>query len=172
MSISVQFATLLSRVPPSRPWLPTRSVGAVRCRRVSQVPASWGQPGAHQPQWRRAGDGQCSATADRGQGLMPGRRVTRYAALGAYLEARAAAGEARVALTLDEIEATILEWPLPRSARSPHHHKGWWRGSAEIHAWEGWLRAGWRVETVDLAHEIVTFARGQGTRECPPDVRA
>lgn len=114
---------------------------------------------------------QHGVTGERGRGQMAGRRMTRYAALGAYLEARAAAGEERIALSLGEIEGTILRWPLPWSARSPRHHQGWWCGSAEIHAWEGWLRAGWRVQTVDLASEIVTFARGRGDQEAPPDVQ-
>jgi hypothetical protein len=89
--------------------------------------------------------------------------VTRYAALGAYLEERAATGERRVVLPFATIEGAILRWPLPASARDPHHRQGWWRGGGHYaHAWEGWLRAGWQVEAVDYAGETVTFVRGGG----------
>ena len=92
---------------------------------------------------------------------MPHSRVTPYAALGADLAARAAAGETRVTLALGDVEA-ILRRPLPASARRPRAYHQWWRGGGDIHAWEGWLRVGWRVEAVDLAGETVTFARGDG----------
>jgi hypothetical protein len=94
---------------------------------------------------------------------MPGAERSPYAALAAYLEARAATGERRVALTFATIEGAILRRPRPASARSPHHGPGWWAGGGRYpHAWEGWLRVGWRVEAVDLAGETVTFVRGGG----------
>jgi hypothetical protein len=90
------------------------------------------------------------------------RRVTRYAALGDYLAARAATGQARVVLPFATIEGAILRRPLPPSARLSKNRREWWQGSGQAHAWEGWLRAGWRVAAVDFAGETVTFVRGGG----------
>jgi hypothetical protein len=87
----------------------------------------------------------------------------RYVALGAYLAERAATGERRVTLTFATIEGAILHGPLPPSAVAPQTARRWWIGNhGQTHAWEGWLRAGWRVAAVDLAGETVTFVRGDG----------
>ena len=87
------------------------------------------------------------------------RGMTRYTALAA----RAAAGQARVVLPFATIEGEILRWPLPPSPRIPGRRWNWWyQGGRSPHAWEGWLRAGWRVEGVDRAGEVVTFVRGAG----------
>ena len=93
---------------------------------------------------------------------MPRADITPYAALGAYLADRAAAGERRVVLPFAAIETAILRRPLPQSARSPQQWRQWWERPGQPHAWEGWLRAGWHVEDVDLAGETVTFVRGAG----------
>jgi hypothetical protein len=88
--------------------------------------------------------------------------VTRYAALGAYLEERAETGERRVMLMFATLEGAVLRGPLPPSAVAPQTARRWWHAGGQVHAWEGWLRAGWHVEAVDLAGETVTFVRGEG----------
>src|SRR4051812_19827995 len=96
---------------------------------------------------------------------MAGGRGTRHAALGGHLAERAATGERRVTLTFATLEGAILHGLLPPSARDAHRGRDWWhQGGKAAHAWEGWVRAGWRVEAVDLAGETVTFIRG-GTGE-------
>ena len=93
--------------------------------------------------------------------LRPIERI--YAPLAEHLAARGAAGEWRVTLTFAAIEA-LLGRPLPATARATRRHVPWWRGDAGApHAWYGWQRVGWRVETVDLAAEAVTFAHPTGT---------
>ncbi len=68
------------------------------------------------------------------------------------------AGQRRVELPFAQLEAAILERPLPPRAHTRRH---WWRNDGtEQHAWYGWLRAGWFVGAVSLATETVTFARG------------
>ncbi len=93
--------------------------------------------------------------------LRPIERV--YAPLAEQLAARAAAGERRVTLTFAQVEALIGR-PLPAPSRAARRHRPWWHGLGNApHAWYGWQRVGWRVETVDLAAETVTFARPEGT---------
>ena len=90
---------------------------------------------------------------------MKARLVGPYAPLGAYLAARGAAGDGRVTLPLATVEATIPGRALPASARSPRIHRHWWGGEGRhSHAWDGWLRVGWRVAAIDLAAGTVTFA--------------
>jgi hypothetical protein len=51
----------------------------------------------------------------------------------------------------------IMGANLPPSARS---HRSWWANDYVSHVQSGvWLEAGWRVTTVDLDQEFVTFAR-------------
>ena len=100
---------------------------------------------------------------DGGDVGVPMAGVSRrgFLALGAYLEGEAVAGQRRVLLPFATIEATILRRALPAAARSPGRHRGWWYAEASAyHAWYGWRSVSWRVETVDLAAEAVTFTRG------------
>ena len=93
--------------------------------------------------------------------LRPIERV--YAPLADHLAARGAAGEWRVTLTFAAIEALIGR-PLPATARALRGHRSWWGGQANLpHAWYGWQRGGWTIETVERAAETVTFARPEGT---------
>lgn len=81
--------------------------------------------------------------------------MSKYAPLGRYL---AAQPSSEVRLTFAEIER-ILGDTLPRSA---HHHRAWWaneRNGPHPHA-RIWMGAGWRVASVNLTAEKVTFARG------------
>ena len=95
---------------------------------------------------------------------MAKRYNQQYARLAAYLAGQRAVDRARVTLPFAALEATILDRPLPATARSSKDHWQWWQaGGAQVHAWEGWLSVGWRVEAVDLAAETVTFVRPAGT---------
>jgi hypothetical protein len=90
------------------------------------------------------------------------RQHTRYERLGEYLARQRAGGRTRVTLSFTMLEMTILAHPLPLTARSPQHAPQWWQASGNhIHAWDGWLRVGWRVAAVSLTLETVTFARGE-----------
>jgi len=78
----------------------------------------------------------------------------KYDALGRYLSG---VPERRVALGFQQIEDIIGD-VLPRSARADDL---WWAntknpGRAQPRAW---LEAGWRVESVDLTAQEVTFVR-------------
>jgi hypothetical protein len=51
-----------------------------------------------------------------------------------------------------------LERPLLPNARA---RRDWWRNRhVHAHAYHGWLAAGWRVASVDLAGQRVTFRTG------------
>jgi hypothetical protein len=77
----------------------------------------------------------------------------KYAPLEQYLGSQA--GQT-VTLRFEEV-AGIVE-SLPGSARN---HRAWW-ANHESHAQaRAWLRAGWRVETVDLGAGRVMFVRGR-----------
>ena len=75
----------------------------------------------------------------------------RYGPLRDYL-AHLEADEARMAFC----QVEELVGPLPGSARQ---HRPWWANSASIQA-RAWHDAGWHVETVDQAAQLVVFARG------------
>lgn len=79
----------------------------------------------------------------------------KYAALGRHLDRKAREDEQRVDLTFEEVEE-IIPGTLPLSARE---HRAWWANTATNHvqAEEGWLGAGWVVETVDVEDEWVVF---------------
>jgi CBS domain-containing protein len=64
-----------------------------------------------------------------------------------------------IALTFDQIEAMIGE-PLPPSALE---HTSWWAndGSRDSRQSTAWLRAGWRVESVDFEEKQVILRRTQ-----------
>lgn len=65
-------------------------------------------------------------------------------------------GEDRVQMSLDEIE-TIIDRQLPPSARE---RTGFWSNRSQGgHQAEAWLRAGYRVEAIDLQAGQVTFRR-------------
>jgi hypothetical protein len=88
------------------------------------------------------------------------RHRSRYAALGRYLAAQSGA---RVALTLEQVEA-LVGGPLPASAGG----RGWWcnYGRARPHA-RSWLDAGWRVEEIRLRERLVAFVPA-GVPRHPP----
>jgi hypothetical protein len=61
-----------------------------------------------------------------------------------------------VTLSFEEM-AGIVE-ALPGSARN---HRAWWANDESHVQARAWLRAGWRVKTVDLGVARVTFVRGR-----------
>lgn len=77
----------------------------------------------------------------------------KYDSLGRYL------AELRTelkTLSIGEVEE-ILGFPLPMSART---HRPWWANDeTHVQAVDGWLSVGWKVESVDLTREIVTFRK-------------
>ena len=62
---------------------------------------------------------------------------------------------------------SVLKGPLPASARK---HRPWWSNTqSHSHALR-WLEVGWKVAEVDMANEVVTFARAnKAHREDPAD---
>lgn len=119
-----------------------------------------GARGETSPRASGGGCGGCSAGAGGAVILRSIERI--YAPLGDHLATCGVAGERRVTLGFAALE-TVLGRPLPATARESRRHRQWWLdGAYRPHAWYGWLRAGWRVEAVDLAAETVTFARAGG----------
>jgi hypothetical protein len=60
-----------------------------------------------------------------------------------------------VTLTFTQIEA-LLGRPLPESAR---RHRPWWSNDLTHSHARAWMGSGWRVASVDMDDQIVTFAR-------------
>ena len=58
------------------------------------------------------------------------------------------------------LEGAILGRALPATARAPRGYQQWWYKDTRHQGWDGWTCVGWRVVTVDLAAETVTFATG------------
>lgn len=80
---------------------------------------------------------------------------SRYATLGLYLQGQSP-GTDRIELTFEAV-AKIVGGPLPSSA---YQHRSWWDNDYHDHVQSReWLGAGWRVWTVDLTGQEVTFAR-------------
>lgn len=84
--------------------------------------------------------------------------MSRYSPLGRHLEGL---GGERVSMRFEEIER-ILGFSLPRSARK---YRAWWanevRGS-HSHAKYGWMHGGYRVHSLRIETEQVTFVREEG----------
>ena len=77
-----------------------------------------------------------------------------YRPLGAYLMCQPGP---TCSLTFRELEARLGR-PLPPSAGA---RRAWWNNHhGHSHAHHGWLAAGWRVASVDLACQRVTFRTG------------
>ena len=77
-----------------------------------------------------------------------------YEPLGAYLARQP--GPTCV-LTFSEIEV-CLGRQLPPTAGV---RRDWWRNRhIHSHAYHGWLAAGWRIVSVDLERQLVTFRKG------------
>ncbi len=83
----------------------------------------------------------------------PGLTDSRYAPLALWLQ-RLPLSEDKVSLTFREIEDMIGD-SLPESARK---HRVWWSNESDRQAAQ-WLSVGWRVSSINVANEDVTFAR-------------
>lgn len=75
----------------------------------------------------------------------------KYDGLGRYFKEER---EEKKTLRFNEIE-DILGFSLPRSART---HRPWWANDeTHVQAKDGWLAAGWEVQSVDVRAEVATF---------------
>ena len=96
-------------------------------------------------------DANTATTPNETDGLADAE--SRYTRLSAHLQDQNAD---RVRLNLEEIEG-IIGGQLPPSAR---RHRSWWAND-----WVGdvqskyWLQAGWRVASVNLTDQVITFIR-------------
>jgi hypothetical protein len=80
---------------------------------------------------------------------------SRYAPLARWLQSQR---EDKARMTFEQIEQIIGD-KLPESARQ---HRSWWANDAEAHVQsQQWLEAGWRVATLNMMDEQVTFVRAQ-----------
>jgi hypothetical protein len=77
----------------------------------------------------------------------------KYEPLGRYLsESR----EGFKTMSFSEIEK-ILGFSLPMSANV---HRPWWANDeTHVQAFDGWLSIGWKVESVNLTTQYVTFRK-------------
>ena len=80
--------------------------------------------------------------------------ASRYQPLGAYLAGQPGP---TCALSFREVEA-LLGRPLPPVAGT---RRPWWSNHhSHPQAYHGWLAAGWRVASVDVRGQRVTFRKG------------
>jgi hypothetical protein len=93
----------------------------------------------------------CRLCLDRQERNRGDRADGKYGPLRDYL---AGCGGDRVRMTFPEVEDLV--GPLPDSARS---HRAWWANGNLVEA-QAWRAAGWHVDSVDQAGELVVFARG------------
>ena len=60
-------------------------------------------------------------------------------------------------LTFREVEARLGR-PLPPSACA---RRDWWTNrDVPSHAYHGWVAVGWRIASVDMERQVVTFRKG------------
>ena len=77
-----------------------------------------------------------------------------YQPLGTYLARQSGP---TLTLTFREVEARLGR-QLPPSATV---RRDWWTNRhVHSHAYHGWLIAGWRITSVELVRQLVTFRRG------------
>lgn len=85
---------------------------------------------------------------------------SRYALLALWLQ-QYPLDQQKVSLSFEEIEEIIRD-KLPLSARK---HRAWWSNHLEFSPQaRQWWEAGWRVSTVRMMEETVTFARIEGRK--------
>ncbi|MCB0184642.1 MAG: DUF4268 domain-containing protein, partial [Caldilineaceae bacterium] len=81
-------------------------------------------------------------------------QVSRYSPLSTYLQNEGAEQE-NIKLTFAKIEQ-IIGQELPASARV---HRSWWANDSQGHVQaQSWLEIGWRVSSVNLSAQVVTFS--------------
>jgi hypothetical protein len=102
--------------------------------------------------WYQRGSRRLAAsTPVRADAVSGSRARGRYGPLADYLASRS---DRSLTLRFGDIEQ-IISGALPRSA---HDHRPWWANSGNTQA-QGWLRAGYEVDTVDLRGEWVRFRK-------------
>src|SRR5258708_7579852 len=80
---------------------------------------------------------------------------SRYAPLALMLQ-NAPDNQDNIALTFEQIE-TIIGSQLPPSARQ---HRSWWANDSVGHVQsQQWLNVGWRVSSINMSDEVITFSR-------------
>jgi CBS domain-containing protein len=81
----------------------------------------------------------------------------KYGRLGVYLS-QIPRGQERIALGFRDVEE-IIGAPLPATARE---HRSWWANNAATHPHsEQWLKASWRVVSINMTLQRVVFARSR-----------
>lgn len=82
---------------------------------------------------------------------------SKYAPL-AYHLLKQPQSQSRLTLTFDEIEK-IITASLPATARE---HRAWWANDSTAHVQsKQWLKVNWRVVSINMTEEKVTFARAR-----------
>lgn len=85
----------------------------------------------------------------------PDSRESRYAPLALFLQSLPAERD-KVDMTFEQIEQ-LIGGDLPKISRT---HRSWWANDAKSHVQSlQWLGAGWRVSSVNMSRERVTFTR-------------
>ena len=83
--------------------------------------------------------------------------ASKYDALAVYLRRRSESPHTMSFAVIEDLIGT----PLPNSSRT---HKAWWGNdrspdSTHPQAKDGWLAAGWEVESVDQNQQVVIFRK-------------
>lgn len=96
--------------------------------------------------------------SNEGSGQSENKPVeSKYAPLASYL-LKQNKGQGRLTLAFTDIER-IIDAPLPAAARE---HRSWWANDSTTHVQSGqWLKASWRVVSINMTEEKVTFARAR-----------
>ncbi len=81
--------------------------------------------------------------------------ASRYHGLARHLAAQPGPTQT---MTFAEVAATTYGRSLPPSAYAARSF--WSNSAAHSHARHGWLAAGWRIASVDLGRQRVTFRKG------------
>jgi CBS domain-containing protein len=85
----------------------------------------------------------------------PDSRESRYASLALFLQSLPAEQD-KVEMTFGQIEQ-LIRGDLPKISRM---HRSWWANNSTSHVQSlQWLGAGWRVSSVNMSRERVTFTR-------------
>jgi len=85
----------------------------------------------------------------------PDSRASRYAPLALFLQSLTAEQD-KVEMTFAQIEQ-LIGGDLPKISRI---HRSWWANNSSSHVQSlQWLGAGWRVSSVNMSRERVTFTR-------------
>ncbi len=88
-------------------------------------------------------------------------KENRYTKLATFLQSLGRSRKS-IRLPFDSVE-TIIDANLPRAARE---HRSWWANDSEEHVQSRqWLEAGWRVSSVNISLERVTFSRIKGREQ-------